>query len=353
MDTTPTIEPLDLKTASDAELALVHDFFSKMRAERHPDDPPIPFAENLARWRRLPPFIHLTGYAAWNPDHTAIVGLGTVVIVNMEENRHLAQVELEVLPAYRRRGLGKQLLGLLAEAADREGRSLMLVGTHGRIPAGEAFMERLGAHKGLESHTNQLDLRDLDRGLLQRWLDQAAGQADDFELGLWDGEYPADQLDEIAALYEVMNSQPRGTLQAEDIHFTPEQIRQMQGQILATGADHWTLYVRDRASGALAGFTDVVWNPSRPELLQQGNTGVFPQYRNRGLGRWLKAAMLDKVLRERPQVRYVRTHNADSNAAMLRINHELGFQPYSSSATWQVETARALDYAGSSAEANH
>ena len=50
-----------------------------------------------------------------------------------------------------------------------------------------------------------------------------------------------------------------------------------------------------------------MWNPNRPELLGQGMTGVFPQYRNRGLGRWLKAAMLDKVLKERPQVKYVRT----------------------------------------------
>ena len=348
MDTaTLAIEPLDIRSASDAELAFAHDFFSKMRAERHPHDTPIPFEEDLARWRSLPPFVQLTSYTAWDPDHTALVALGTVVIINMEENRHLAQVELEVLPEYRQQGLGKRLLGLLAEVAEREGRTLMLIGTHGRILAGEAFMERLGAHRGLESHTNQLDLRDLDRGLLQRWLDQAASLADDFELGLWEGEYPEGQMDEIAALYEVMNSQPRGTLQAEDVHFTPEQVRHMQAQILSTGGDHWTLYVRDRATGALAGFTDVVWNPNRPELLQQGNTGVFPQYRHRGLGRWLKAAMLDKTLRERPQVRYVRTHNADSNAAMLRINHELGFKPYSSSAMWQVETARALDYARS------
>jgi GNAT superfamily N-acetyltransferase len=73
-------------------------------------------------------------------------------------------------------------------------------------------------------------------------------------------------------------------------------------------------------------------------------TGVFPQYRNKGLGRWLKAAMLDKVIKERPQVKYVRTGNADSNAAMLKINTELGFKPYMATALWQVEMEKVIGY---------
>jgi GNAT superfamily N-acetyltransferase len=75
-------------------------------------------------------------------------------------------------------------------------------------------------------------------------------------------------------------------------------------------------------------------------------TGVFPQYRNKGLGRWLKAAMLERVMRERPEVKVVRTGNADSNAAMLKINHELGFKPYMASAIWQVELDKVREYLG-------
>jgi GNAT superfamily N-acetyltransferase len=73
-------------------------------------------------------------------------------------------------------------------------------------------------------------------------------------------------------------------------------------------------------------------------------TGVFPQYRNKGLGRWLKAAMLDKVLKERPQAKYVRTGNADTNVAMLKINTALGFKPYMAEALWQVDLQNVLAY---------
>ena len=55
----------------------------------------------------------------------------------------------------------------------------------------------------------------------------------------------------------------------------------------------------------IAGFTQIYRNPAHPELLDQGDTGVFPQFRNRGIGRWLKAAMLEEVLRHYPEARRI------------------------------------------------
>ena len=80
------------------------------------------------------------------------------------------------------------------------------------------------------------------------------------------------------------------------------------------------------------------------ETLQQLDTGVFPEYRARGLECWLKAAPLDKVLREHPEIEFVRTGNADSNAAMLKINAEFGFKPCRSEVVWQVDVEQAQKY---------
>jgi GNAT superfamily N-acetyltransferase len=76
----------------------------------------------------------------------------------------------------------------------------------------------------------------------------------------------------------------------------------------------------------------------------------LPEYRNHGLGRWLKAAMLAKVLHERPQVQFVRTGNANSNAPMLKINAALGFKPYLAQSIWQVETERVAAYLASKSQ---
>jgi GNAT superfamily N-acetyltransferase len=335
------IHPLDTAMSA-AEYAAFNRHANRLRLERLPDDPPVPLEETIQNLQNIPSFIALKLWAAWGGDE--IVGLGTGVIFLTDDNQHLVQFELSVLPEYRQQGLGRQLLGRIAEFAQQENRRLFMTNTVDRIPGGAAFMTRLGAKKGLEAHTNQLRLADLDRSLVAEWLARGEGNLAEFELGFWDGAYPEDQLQAIVELNDLTNQQPLGDLEIEDTHMTPEQIRQMEKNIFARGNQRWTYYLVDRATGHFAGYTETVWNPNRPEILRQDMTGVFPQYRSKGLGRWLKVAMLAKVLRERPEVKYVRTGNADSNAAMLKINTALGFKPYTADTLWQVELEKVREY---------
>jgi GNAT superfamily N-acetyltransferase len=270
--------------------------------------------------------------------------MGNVLLYRIEENKHIAPFEISILPEYRRQGLGRRFLGVIADTTQQENRRLLLTSTVDRVPSGEAFMTRIGGQKGLETHINQLRIADLDRGLIANWLRRGEGNSARFKLGLWEGAYPEENIQEITELYELTNQQPYGELEIEDMHMTPEQLRQREKNSFARGNQRWTFYIMDLATGKFAGYTETVWNPNRPELLRQDMTGVFPQYRNKGLGRWLKAAMLNKVLLDLPQVKYIRTGNADSNGAMLKINNELGFKPYTADLLWQVELQKVLDY---------
>ena len=341
------IRPFDVANATPEEFAALNRHNNRIRLERLPDDPPIPLEESIQNLKNTPPFVDLHAWMACKLNQTEITGYAFVAFLKMEENKHLAQFEITVLPGYRRQGLGRQLLSLIAEASSNNNRRLLITNSTDRVPAGEAFLLRIGAQKGLVGHTNQLRLVDLDKGLISRWLEHGQQIGTNFELGFWDGPYPEEQIQQVAELYEVTNQQPFGDLEVEDMHMTPEHLRQTENNNLARGNQRWTFYIIDRATGKFAGYTETIWNPNRPELLRQDMTGVLPQYRNQGLGRWLKAAMLDKILKERSQVKYVRTGNADVNAAMLKINNELGFKPYTADALWQVEIQKVLEYLSS------
>lgn len=344
LNTALKIKTFDRLNANESEYAALNAFTNRIRAEQWPEDPPVKLEQTVRNFRFIPPFRDLTMWLARQGNE--IVARAQIMIMRTEDNQHLADFHVDVLPELRRQGLAKQFLGFIAEVAQKEKRRLLITDTDSAIPAGEAAMNRLGGRMGIASHTNQLDLARLDRNLIRSWQERACERADDFELGLWDGPYPEEELESIIKLIEVMNTEPHGELEVEDWHLTPERLRQEEEARLKRKVERWAMYARDRKTGQFAGFTEVYWNPEQPENLQQAGTGVFPEYRSKGLGRWLKAAMIEHVLRDRPYVKRIRTGNANSNAPMLKINHELGFKPYKSWTTWQVDLDRVLEYLG-------
>ena len=340
----PEIVPFDFADATDAEYEALNKHFNRAKAETLPDDPPTPLFETVGQMKNVPAFVGAYAWAGWNPDRSEMVASGVIQWMKVEENRHMAQFDLSVDKDYRRQGLGRALLRQVVQTAQSENRRLLMTDTNARVPAGEAFLRRLGAERGLEMHTNQLTLAELDLALIERWQAEGAKRAAGFTLGFWDGAYPDDHLDAVAELLDVMNTAPHDGLELDDIHLTPEQLRQTEQMEAAMGSRRWTVYAAETATGRLAGFTEATWKPSRPEVVSQGMTGVLPQFRGLGLGRWLKAVMLARILQDRPEAKFVRTGNADSNAAMLGINHALGFTPYLSRCVWQVDTEKALAY---------
>lgn len=340
------LKPFSWRSASEAGYAALNRFRNEMRKEWYPDDPPVPLDEEVSRLRNTPAFIAVHAWSAWRDGE--MIALAHVDVPHLEENQHLAEFSIEVLPAWRRQGLARQLLPYVVEAARGEARSLLLAWTKDTMPSGEAFMQRLGAQRGLVERVSQLTIADVNRDLIRQWIARAPERAAGFELLWFEGAPPDEYLLPIADLINVMNDAPRGSLAVEDEQNTPERIRERERAWQARGLIHWTLIAREQATGKLAGFTETFWHPNRPHLLQQGGTGVWPQYRNKGLGRCLKAAMIERVLRERAQVRVIRTDNAETNAAMLNINYQLGFKHAWAQSGWQIETEQIEAYLANS-----
>ncbi len=339
-----TLQSIDIRSASLEFIKAFNQFNNTIRAEKLPDDPPVPLDETIQSFRNLPDFISLKGWAVLNDDSTQLIAWGDLVLENLKENRHMAEFDVRILPDFRLHGLGSRLLAAITQEAKADNRQLLVTETVDRVLAGSAFMTRVGAKEVLVGHINQLVTEKLDEGLLAAWINNGQNNSAQFTLGFWDGAYPEEKINDVIRLYELENQQPRGTLDVEDIHMTAEKLRQLEKHVFAKGYQRWTCFLMEKLSGNFAGYTEVLWNPNRPTLLSQEMTGVFPEYRNKGLGRWLKAVMLARVLKERKEVKFIRTGNADSNVAMLKINQELGFKPYMAESLWQLEIGQAQQY---------
>ncbi|MFN8474970.1 MAG: GNAT family N-acetyltransferase [Anaerolineae bacterium] len=339
------IEAFDPKIAGESEWQAMNRFANRRRKEEWPNDLPVPvektridmtvFKENTRRYI----------WVVWQSEE--IVGMAALYVEDAQTNTHLAWLDMWVLPHARGHGLGRQLLALAAEAAQSEGRRLLMGETDSYVPAGDAFAAHLGASKGLVAYTNELDIADVDRAMIRRWIERAPERASGFSLEFWGNSVPDEDIDRWIRMFEAsMNDEPRGDLELEDEKLTPDEVREWDRVLSRRGVEAWTAVVREDATGELAGFTSVRWNPYEPDSMWQGGTGTSRNYRNRGLGRWMKAAMMERILRERPSVKRVRTGNAEVNAPMLKINWEMGYRPTKTWTMWQIEVERALAWTG-------
>jgi len=338
-------QPIDLRNASETEYQCLSEFKNQINYEYLPDDPPTPLEEHKQNWKNIPAFVENETYIIWDSSTTKIIAFSEIEVQNTGDNEHTVFFTIEVLPEFRRQGIGRQALNTLLPFAQKHKRTLWLTFITDRISESTHFMERLGARAGLKMHTNQLKLADFDTDLVKQWSEHSKHLHTDFDIRLWIEAYPDEYLVEVAALMqELANDQPRDNLELEDWNVTPEILRQMEKNMFARGDQRWTMYIVDRAIGNITGLTEVFWNPNRPMILNQGFTAVLPAYRNKGLGRWLKAEMMQKILSERPEVQFIRTGNANSNAPMLKINIAMGFKPYIAKTLWQVETDKIEAY---------
>ncbi|MFN2614365.1 MAG: GNAT family N-acetyltransferase [Actinomycetota bacterium] len=345
-----TIEEIDLRSLNDEMITKYNTFSNLLRAESNPEDPPIPVEMTIAQLRNIPEFVVVSEHWALNEDGDIVARAQGGFLSTDENNTHLVDAGVAVLPEYRRRGIGKHLLGTIVAFAERENRTLLVAGTSERVPSGDAWCERIGAERGLSQHINRLDLAELDRALVDRWVEEGPGRAPGYSL-LWldEGPYPDDLLDQIVACHNIMNTAPRDDLQIEDFTITAQQVREWEKMSKASGGQRWSIFIRHDASDELVAFTETNYNPRLPKTAWQLATAVRPDHRGHALGKWMKAAMLQRLVAERPELEDVRTGNADSNDAMLGINKQLGFKHYIASTVWQVRVEKVRAYLDSSA----
>lgn len=332
-----TIESADLRNASDEVFAALYVLEEAFQIEAKPDEPPTPFEAFRAQYRSMPSYRESRAWIAYEGGEP--IATVTADFDRTGDNDHVIEAFATVLPAHRKRGLARTLLAPVVEAGETDGRILFMGYSYSPVPSGAAFLQRLGAEEGLVERESELDLVGLDRALIDQWVAEGPKRAAAYELVVIEDDLPEEYLEAFAALYAVSNSAPRDALDIADTHRTPEQIREKDTKRHESGSERILCLARHRASGDLAGWTELGRHPSEPEKVQQFWTAVHPDHRGSALGKWLKATTIVRSFERWPEAKKIVTENAYSNDAMLGINNQLGFAETAAWSVWQMPLA--------------
>jgi GNAT superfamily N-acetyltransferase len=333
------VVPLDAQTPQPL-VESWHRLHAATELELEPNVPPAPLDEALPSSLSDDLCERIGGLAL---DADAVVGYSVLELRSLD-NPQLAMLDVTVDSAHRRRGIATTLTRLAAKAAQDAGRRTILVEALDGTP-GAAACAALGGHPALGSTSSTLWVAQVDRDLVERWVDRRTERAAGYSLVRWIGACPDDLLKSFAELREAMETAPKGDLDIT-IEWSAKSIRAAEAAHARCHRRNLVLCARYDATGELVALTDVLVPRGRRTVAFQEDTVVRPDHRDRGLGRWVKAEMLRWLADEEPLLEQIVTWNATENAAMRAINTELGFVPTQTWTEWQFSVDALLERLG-------
>ncbi len=342
------IKEFDPQNFSKDEWQLFHTFRKIKHEETDPDDP-IADDESVEKSLHMlskHPEANVNLFVIVDNTNNKIIGRMMHLIfhetsASYNENKHLMQFDLSLLANYRRKGIGTMAMKKIYDYALKQDKSVLISSTD--EDDGKAFLKSLGAQTALSGVENRLKVEKIDWNMVEQWHKEGYERSPEARIELY---YTISQeiIEEYCKIYtETLNQQPLGELDVGKIVFTPEMIRYNEKNTAELGRKHLT-YMSIESNGDISGFTEMMYNPEKETMIVQLLTGVKIEYRGRGLGKWLKTAMLLKMREEFPQVNVVTTGNATTNAPMLSINDRLGFEVHKEGISAQMSLEKLGEY---------
>ncbi len=255
----------------------------------------------------------------------ARIGFSTKKDPAYQENKHNADIRLDVDKDHRKKGIGSKALKVLIEKA-KEDKHVDTLLVDVNLDSGHQFCKKLGGEVALEAAENRLHMEAVNWEMIEKWKSEGDKIAEKEGVTIHSfTDCPEEILKEYVNIYtETINQQPLGEIELE-MRVTHESRRMQEEQIKQQGLK-WYSKITKEKDGTISGLTEFLQIPEMPERIMQLLTGVKQEYRGRGLGKWLKADMLLFIRDNFPDTKYIQTDNAISNAPMISINDRMGYK---------------------------
>ncbi|HTF12901.1 MAG TPA: GNAT family N-acetyltransferase [Asanoa sp.] len=234
---------------------------------------PVSDHPGTSRWQAVAPRGVVAGVASLRP----IIPLGPGA----------PELHVYVEPQWRRRGIGSRLL---ATARKQLAEPRLVADVVAGSP-GEAFCQRHGFRHTRSRRHHLLTYCDVHRAWLGELVDaEHAG----YRMTHWTGDLP-----DAPRIEKLLRSPGR------------------PGNALLTAAD---------ADGDPAAYAVAVVGVLPEPRARQWGPAVLPEHRGRRLGRWVNAALIQRLREVHPHVNEIETVTAEDDLHLLAVRQDLGFR---------------------------
>ncbi|GGR31850.1 GNAT family N-acetyltransferase [Streptomyces griseomycini] len=269
-------------------------------------------------------------------DDGAPLGSAFLRVFNREGQEHLAELQVNVHPAERRRRVGSRLLEAAVAAAREAGRRSVIAQADAGTP-GDHFLAAHGFRRVLTLTYARLALDGWDGGRADGIDAIVERPHPGYRLVSWRGAVPDELAGTFADSRRAMDDMPIGDTDHGVVAWDVERVLAAAEAIADRGELLTTVAAVDESDGSVVGFSElVVPGDGRGDGLHYG-TGVLPGHRGHGLGRWMKAESIRLARADRPGLAGLVTDTADSNTHMRRINDALGYLPTHKALEYQLD----------------
>ncbi|WP_327350439.1 GNAT family N-acetyltransferase [Streptomyces sp. NBC_01304] len=246
---------------------------------------------------------------------------------------HLAELTLHVHPVERRKGVGSRLLETAVAAARDNARRCVNAQAEAGSP-GTHFLPAHGFRKVLTLKYARLPLADVDTTALAAIIERPHPC---YRLASWPGTVPDDLAQTFAASRRAMDDMPMDDTDYGIVVWDVDRVRAAAKAVEDRGDQLHTVVAIDTTDDSIAGFTELVVPGNGKGDAQHYGTGVLPEHRGHGLGRWMKAESIRQAHGRHPDLSGLLTDIADSNTHMRHISDSLGYVPTHTTLQYQLD----------------
>ncbi|MHA2365372.1 MAG: GNAT family N-acetyltransferase [Candidatus Hodarchaeales archaeon] len=238
-----------------------------------------------------------------------------------EKTKHLANVNIIVIPEHRRNGFGRLILRELIPFLESMKKTIIQI--HTIQDSGTQFCKK---HKGKiinKTFESRLLQREIDWSLMKQWCQEGKIRALCVKIEIF-FEIPKQDIEAVAQLStEVLSQEPSGEVEGSEV-ITVSEIRSSE-EFFRNNNYELIVMVSRESDGRISGVTLTSYSKDQPSRVNQYLTGVKQEFRGRGLGKWLKANMVLHLKKKNPHFKEIITGNRITNDPMLSINQRMGF----------------------------